>query len=662
MENLKEIAEESEKKKRLKTKRARLQAMGTSIKEGKGFEVLAITAGEGNGWYFGEEMLKESLPLWDGVACFVDHNWQGRSLRDLAGVFGNPRWEEARGGILLDLLPIGPAGDLLETLGRELLAEEQEPKPHVGFSADVVFTAQGKRVKRIQRVLSVDLVYHPARGGAFVRALNAADGGWAPLAAKVGESFPVEKEKEANQMKEQGKEQLKESSTQSQGAGVMQAEQTEALQAQMCAYLLESGLAAANLPKPVETQIRARFAGRVFEAETLNQAIEEARRLVAELQAPSLVAGTGRVHGMVTAEEMLQCAVDDLFGARRDPGLEGVKAHKLSGIKELYMRMTGDHHLHGGYYPERVQLATTATMANLVANVMNKLVVEQWERLGQAGYEWWKRVVSVEHFSSLQQIKGILLSEVGLLPSVNEGAAYQELPIDDSGETADWSKYGGYLPLTLELIDRDETRVLAQYPRKLASAALRRISHEVAQVFIANSGVGPTMSDGYSLFAVQHANLGTDALSASAWEAACKAVYNQNMLVASGETAPKLALEPRYLVVPRALKQTARGILVPAWDRAVNVHSENLYRLDEDAVVVCPEFTDASDWAAVVDPRLAPSIIVGERFGLMPEIFVAGGELSPAMFTNDESRLKVRHFLAVAVVDHRPLYKANVAD
>jgi len=52
---------------------------------------------------------------------------------------------------------------------------------------------------------------------------------------------------------------------------------------------------------------------------------------------------------------------------------------------------------------------------------------------------------------------------------------------------------------------------------------------------------------------------------------------------------------------------------------------------------------------------------VGERFGLMPEIFIAGENLSPAVFTHDEHRLKVRHFISVWVNDYRPLHKNNVA-
>ena len=53
--------------------------------------------------------------------------------------------------------------------------------------------------------------------------------------------------------------------------------------------------------------------------------------------------------------------------------------------------------------------------------------------------------------------------------------------------------------------------------------------------------------------------------------------------------------------------------------------------------------------------------MIGERFGIMPEIFVAGDETSPAVFMNDESRIKVRHFLAVGVADFRPLHHSVVA-
>jgi len=130
--------------------------------------------------------------------------------------------------------------------------------------------------------------------------------------------------------------------------------------------------------------------------------------------------------------------------------------------------------------------------------------------------------------------------------------------------------------LTLEMFERDETHKLRQYPRKLASAALRRISSLVGQVFTNNAGVGPVMADSHNVFdAVNHANLGTSALSSAAWEAAGKAIYNQSMAVCTGGTAPRLALDARYLVVPRDLRLTAMNLLYPSFAHEANLFSEN---------------------------------------------------------------------------------------
>jgi hypothetical protein len=375
---------------------------------------------------------------------------------------------------------------------------------------------------------------------------------------------------------------------------------------------------------------------------------------------------------MFSTEDQIRAAVADLFEVERDAGLENVQAARLSGIRELYLLLTGDYDMHGGYHPQRMQLATTADFAGLVKNALNKIVVNQWDQLGRAGYDWWKKIATVEHFNSVQSVTGTLVGTVGDLATVNEGAAYQAIVVGDSPETGTFVKYGGYIPLTLELIDRDESRKLKQYPRELASAGLRNISKLVAGIFTAESGAGPTLADTGALFnatavttAGGHANLLTTALSGTAWEAAARAVYAQPMLTKHGVgttgVGPRMAVNPRYLLVPRALQLTAMKILYPYWENAANIHSENLQRGGMGDVVTVPEWTDATDWAAVVDPAIAPAIFIGERFGLMPEIFIQGGETQGAVFTHDEHRMKVRHFLAVWVNDYRPLHKSNVA-
>jgi hypothetical protein len=641
--------------------RARLSASGApSGADPARFEILAINAGSGNGWNFSAGTLRRSLALWEGVETFVDHaGWleSGRSLRDLAGVCNQASFDEEQQGVRLTLRTSGPSGPLLEALGREWLASP-EPRPRIGFSADVIFTAKGREVQEILRVLSLDVVFNPARGGSFLRALNQIN-----EEADMAEAFVAPPSGSGgNRNQEPGAE----ATAQEEGArlGATQNQEMHAfaeLRQHTCACLLEAGLAAAKLPPAMLERVRRQFAGRIYEPAELNAAIEDARRLTADLQAGGTIRSAPAVVGaMTSSEERLQAAVDDLLGAPRDAGMQGRSVERLSGIRELYLSLTGDVDLHGGYYPARASFATSVTMPALVKNALNKIIVQQWEELGRAGYRWWEAVVSVEHFTSLQSVTGILVGEVNSLPSIDESDPYPELTIADSSETGTWAKYGGYLPLTLELIDRDDVTRLRAYPRKLANTSLRTISSLVASIFTANGGTGPVMADGTNVFDASRQNLGVTALSADAWEAASAAIYNQSMLAQGGAGAPKLALDARYLLVPRALRLTGWRILYPSFEREANIFSENLQRGEQGDVVTVPDWSDATDWAAVADPRLAPAIIIAERFGLKPEIFIAGDEYSPAMFTNDETRLKIRHFLSIFVADYRPLFKANV--
>lgn len=647
--------------------RASFTLTGLPSGENNNFEILAITAGDGNGWRFSEDCLKDSLPLWDAAQCFIDHSWYGHSIRDLAGILSGPSWDASARGVRLILRPMGPSAPLLVELGRQVLAESSVQR--VGFSADLSFTSKGKEVQKILRIYSVDLVIDPARGGAFLRTLNSLRKDFVPMPDTVPTPTPANGDSQTQL--EADRQAVRTILAETERAQ-KEAEAARKIRAEMCQQLLDVTLANAHLPTAMSAHVRKQFAGQVFDPAELTAAIDEAHTLVSDLTGGQVVQGPGRVQAMFNSADQLQAAVDDLLGAPREAAHENLAVHKLGGIRELYLSLTGDYDLHGGYYRDRIQLATTADFTGLVKNALNKVLANQWGELGRAGYDWWRRIVSVEHFNSLQSITGTLVGTVGSLPEVVEGAAYTELAIGDSPETATWKKYGGYIPLTLELIDRDETHKLRAYPRELAAAGLRKISALVAAIFTDNAGAGPNLADGGTLFNANavtasggHANLLTTALSSSEWEVASRAIYNQPLLVKNTAglygAGPRQAINPRYCLVPRALRLTAMKILYPAWENAANIHSENMQRGADGDVVVVPEWTDATDWAAVCDPKIAPAIFVGERFGLVPQIFIAGDEQSPAVFMNDEHRMKVRHFLAVWVNDFRPLHKSNVA-
>jgi len=457
-----------------------------------------------------------------------------------------------------------------------------------------------------------------------------------------------------------------------------QLDQSEKVLIATCAHLLESALSTSRLPAVTQARIRRGFEGKVFDASDLQAAIDEAREELTALSAGSVVQGPGRVSSMFNAEDQFRAALDDLLGAPRESGKETLKAHPLTGIREAYLLMTGDFGFTGAYLPESA-LATTANFPAIVKDSMNKILAQAWEQYGEAGYDWWNKIVTVEHFTNLNEVDWLIVGTIASLPSIAERGEYQPLVIGDNVETSDWTKYGGYVPLTMEAMLRDDTRAFRLFPREVALGGIRNVSEQVAAVFTANAGIGPTMADGGALFNATavttgggHANLLTTALGAdyTAWEAVATAVYNQPMHVANTYdsvtyygTGKKQGVDPKYCLVPRALRGAAQALFMPRWASVVEAVATAGGPSWAGVVepIAVPEWTDATNWAAVVDPKIIPGIMLGEIFGVKPQIFIAGSERDPAMFMNDESRIKVRQFLTVGVANWRALHKSNVA-
>jgi len=258
----------------------------------KGIEVLAITAGIGNGWKFPADVLKASVPKWSDVQVFTDHTRNHHSVRDLGGVLCSPEWDDQAQGIKCLLAPSGPAAQVVRDLAEASLSH---PSLIVGMSADIIMRVDKHTVLEIVKVRSLDVVMHPARGGKFIRVLQ-------------GEIEMNEEEENQYTL-----------SDNSATAARLQAQiaASEKLLADQCMYLLNSALTTSRLPDITQARLRRHFEGHTFEAAQLSAAIEDAYREVSALTGASAVKGP-RISGMFDTNDQLQVAVDDLFGAPRD--------------------------------------------------------------------------------------------------------------------------------------------------------------------------------------------------------------------------------------------------------------------------------------------------------------------------------------------------------
>jgi hypothetical protein len=643
----------------------------------------------------------------DARSTFIDHaGWfDGPSLRNLAGITLDAAWDDtAQAATGTIRLYQNAAGAIIADLFDAILQDQAagEPIPDVGLS--LVFWPRWKPrdnydeprvVAEFRHIESVDFVFQPAAEGRVTDALEAlsaisARGGEhsaalgppaAPAGLQPGPNIPAIPEQESSPERSPTVTEPQPTYdtttpepdpgnvlTPTEQAQAQLDEETRRWAAAVRRSAVDAVLQASGLPPAAVDRLRNASYPTV---QDLDNAIDAERQYLASLTEDHVVQigdipprQAHRITMGRTGLEQLQAALDAMLDGIPPPA--GVAP--LSGIREFYHLLSGDWEMHGIYQPDRVYLAnvTSSTMAGLVANALNKRVAIVFAQYPM----WWRPIVTEEDFSNLQDVRWITLGGVGEIPTVAEGAAYTELTWDDKTETEAFVKKGGYLGLTIEAIDKDDTRKIRAAPQALAQAAWLTLSKDVSAIFTSNSGAGPTLADTYALFEVaHHANLLTTALSWTAFTAVRTAMRKQTELN-SGERLGALTA-PRYLLVPPDLEMTALQIMASEGEPGTgdndenplaegNVHDARM-QAARRRVIVVDLWTDATDWAAVADPLLYPSIGIGYRYGRQPEIFSVASPTAGLMFTNDTLPIKVRFFYAVGPIDYRGLHKSNVA-
>lgn len=101
--------------------------------------------------------------------------------------------------------------------------------------------------------------------------------------------------------------------------------------------------------------------------------------------------------------------------------------------------------------------------------------------------------------------------------------------------------------------------------------------------------------------------------------------------------------------------------------QTVNPYGESRMGDPRPIPIAVPDWTDATDWAAIVDPRLHPVIQMAYANApqggghALPEIFEVTDERSGLMFSNDTLPVKIRDWWSYGVATYVGVAKRNVA-
>jgi hypothetical protein len=528
-----------------------------------------------NGRLYDTEALKRSVGMWEGVKVYDNHLTneefeRKQGMRSPAtewlGSIVRPRWDDAKAQLrgvlkiaerrLSEKLKTAHDLDILSTIGLSI-----DTFPIVG--ADIFH--EGQRLPVIEgfnAIRSVDLVADPAAGGKFERLLASTQGDGnmseetqggltkeaveemisaalaVALAAQEAEDIDEMDGDEAiaavedKELSETTKQRIKEEKRAAEARHEADLARTD--------LHLTAALSQAKLPEQFAAVVEAQFKGRVVERKVIDEAIKNVREAWASTDPSGRVLAGGMTDVTVGMDK------DDWFGMAilrviaGENELRSLEASEDETVKErlldtpFYQAWVKEGRPKVDAYPKMSNLlwnyfggdplldgrvleaATTSTLTTVVKNTVNIMAANAYSQREM----WWEPIVTTHEVDTIDDATLARVYGTDVLPTVAEGAAYTELPLEDEEETAAFVKRGGYIGITLETLMSDKINFVQRIPQGLADAWYNTQSDLVANVFTVNSNTGPVLGTTGALFnatalssAGGHANLLTTALS-----------------------------------------------------------------------------------------------------------------------------------------------------
>jgi len=687
---------------------------------GREWDVILIAAGlSKNGTYYPPETLSAAAPLFEGVSAFADHATEAdrlarpeRSIKDKVGRFSNVQFGQHKVG---DRMVEGLKARfkvLAPWLRETLLEAHNAGEPDfLGFSID----AEGRMVPRkhdgrtvkwveaITRARSVDVVTDPAAGGRLVRL--------------VASNNPLEgtTDMDEERLTQLIQEQVTAAIAAASAALPPPAEVTpppavvavlevatdptpvadempawakalsESLRIREGQARLTEALAARQLSEVTKDEVRREYtemlARRDFTTEELaariQRAVDYEARLVESMHPVNRSLPVAAM-GAAPADKMRL----GLLGWFKGEAIDGVKPTR--DLRESYARWTGTDYLDVDPFAFYQTLASkydsardadrlkeslaTSDWGQVFGDVFRQVMIDAYRAAPEFGL--WRQVVSnVDSVPDFRTNHWARVGGYGDLATVAERATYPSLtsPTDEEATYA-LAKRGGIEDITMEMVLGDRLSEVRTIPARMANAAVRTLYKDVMDFITIDN---PTLSyDSVALYHSTHNNTGTTALSVAGLNTTQIAMRDQTIYNTSAEVVGRRN-KVKHLVVPNELEERANRIINPsdAYAFALSSTPDADTSLDPATfkgsgltTLVYDYLTDATDWFAVADPALVPTMVVGFLNGRQePDLFVQDQPNVGSTFTADKISYKIRIVYGMEVLEHRSFYRQVVA-
>lgn len=313
-----------------------------------------------------------------------------------------------------------------------------------------------------------------------------------------------------------------------------------------------------------------------------------------------------------------------------------------------------------GFDNETIRAAfSSVSLPGILSNVANKKLLQSYEAQPIIAM----KLCSTGDLNDFKENDRFRLTDVGdLLPIAADGEIKDGGLIEESAKNQ-LDTYGKKFCLTRKMIINDDLGAFMKVPTAMGNRAARLID----QLFFSRLLSNPAQADGKALFSTNHKNLLSGASSALSSDSLKKAI--QLFLDQVDADGQPISVEPKYLLVPTALKHLAieltqgATLIMSGTDNAVRPALNVL--ADENLQVISSPYlgnsayegSSQTGWYLFGDPKTVDTWEIGFLKGKRTPT-VERGETD---FNTLGLWFRVYFDLGVREQDHRGMVKANGA-
>ncbi|HDS1367122.1 TPA: ClpP-like prohead protease/major capsid protein fusion protein [Stenotrophomonas maltophilia] len=287
---------------------------------------------------------------------------------------------------------------------------------------------------------------------------------------------------------------------------------------------------------------------------------------------------------------------------------------------------------------------TTSDFPVLLENVLHRVLVGAYN-LQQFT---WTRFCATGTLSDYRPHSRYHLSSFSDLKPVNEAGEYENGVLGDGEvETIKGARKGRILQITPEVLVNDDLGAFVRITTALGQAAGRTIEKDVYDVLKQNSGLGPVMKDGHTLFHAEHGNIAPGAaVSVDAFDAMRQLMALQ--MDPGGNDYLDISLS-RFL---GTVAMHGRANLVNNSEYNPDVTGKfqvnNTSRATFSDIITSPRLGTGKGWYGFADPNVEPVIEVAFLNGVQTPVLE-----QETNFRTDGLSWKVVHKYGVGAVGWR---------